>query len=298
MMLLSGSLLAETPVAEPASAASAPGKNYIYKQSAGKPRELEIYFPPDHAPARTKVPGVILFHGGGWGSGDLSVLRDQCRYLASRGLVAITANYRMLTKEDMPVNGETKKGVCITDAKSAIRWFKQHASELGVDPARIITGGSSAGGHIAMLATLNPGLNDPADSLGVDTSVVAYLLFNPAFEPTDAVRDPEADVLRFLRPDIAPAIVFFGTKDEWKLGWDGVFNKLTDLGNTTTELLLAEGAGHTFYNRVPRWKTQTLIACDRFLAKLGLLAGEPTLTAPETGEPLKPGRATTIKASL
>jgi acetyl esterase len=294
LLLLTCSLRAETQVASPDRAASAPGKAYVYKQSAGKPRELEIYFPVDHNPARAKVPGVILFHGGGWGSGDLSVLRDQCRYLASRGLVAITANYRMLTKEDKPAKGETKKGVCITDAKSAIRWFKQHAGELGVDPSRIITGGSSAGGHIAMLATLNPGLNDPADPHGVDTSVVAYLLFNPAFEAHDAVRDPEVDIMRFLRPDISPAIVLFGTKDEWKLGCDGVYNKLTALGNTTTEYLLAEGVGHTFYNRVPRWKTLSLIACDRFLSKLGLLAGEPTLKAPLTGEQFKQAGAITI----
>ena len=191
-----------------------------------------------------------------------------------------------------------KKGVCNTDAKSAIRWFKQHAGVLGVDPARIITGGSSAGGHIALLATLNPGLNDPADPHGVDTSVVAYLLFNPAFETHDSVRDPEVDIMRIIRPDIAPAIVLFGTKDEWKLGWDGVYNKLTELGNTSTEYLLAEWVGHTFYNRVPRWKTLSLIACDRFLVKLGLLVAEPTLTAPITGEPFKQAGTATIKSAL
>jgi hypothetical protein len=36
------------------------GKAYTYKESAGKPRQMEIYFPPNHDPSRTKVPGVIL----------------------------------------------------------------------------------------------------------------------------------------------------------------------------------------------------------------------------------------------
>jgi hypothetical protein len=156
-----------------------------YKQSAGLPRQMEIYFPPNHDPATAKVPGVILFHGGGWSGGNLESVPHRLHYLASRGLVAATANYRMLSKAEanqLPA-GETRKRVCITDAKSAIRWFKQHAAELGIDPQRIVTGGGSAGGHIAVLATTNPGLDDPADPQDIDTSVVAYLLFNPAFSP-------------------------------------------------------------------------------------------------------------------
>ena len=56
-----------------------------------------------------------------------------------------------------------QKRYCISDAKSAIRWFKQHANELGIDPKRIIAGGGSSGGHVCLLATTNPGLNDPND---------------------------------------------------------------------------------------------------------------------------------------
>jgi acetyl esterase/lipase len=52
------------------------GKRITYKQSAGKPREMEIYFPPNHDPAKAKVPGVILFHGGAWGGGSLSQFRE------------------------------------------------------------------------------------------------------------------------------------------------------------------------------------------------------------------------------
>ncbi|MDP4582459.1 MAG: alpha/beta hydrolase, partial [Verrucomicrobiales bacterium] len=192
-------------VAVPALAQSdAPaGERRVYKDSAGKPRELELYFPPKHDATTAKVPGLILFHGGGWSGGSLNQFRAACAYFASRGLVCATAEYRMLTKDEakaLPA-GETRKRVCVTDAKSAIRWFKQHAGELGIDPARIITGGGSAGGHISALATLNPGLNDPADPTDFDTSVVAYLWFNPAFSPADEV-DPAIDVLRFVNKDL------------------------------------------------------------------------------------------------
>ena len=42
------------------------GKRYVYKQSAGEPREMEIFFPPNHDPAKSRAPGLILFHGGNW----------------------------------------------------------------------------------------------------------------------------------------------------------------------------------------------------------------------------------------
>ncbi len=267
-----------------------PGKVYVYKHSAGKPRQMEIYFPEGHDPAKANVPGVILFHGGGWTGGGLTQFRAACHYFAGRGLVAATAEYQMLSKADaakLPA-GETKKRVCITDAKSAIRWFKQHAGELGIDPARIITGGGSAGGHVSALATLNPGLNDPEDPKDIDSSVVAYLWFNPAFTSADR-DDPEVDVLRHLKADMAPAIAFFGTEDTWKQGWDAAHEKLKSLGNSTTELWLAEGQGHSFFNRDP-WRALTLIAADRFLVRRGWLSGDPTLAPPAGGEKLVKAR--------
>jgi acetyl esterase len=265
-----------------------PGKVYVYKESAGKPRQMEIYFPPNHDPAKSKVPGMILFHGGAWGGGSLGQFRIACAYFASRGLVCATAEYQMLSAADakkLPA-GETRKRVCVTDAKSAIRWFKQHAGELGIDPQRIITGGGSAGGHISALATMNPGLNDPADPKDIDTSVVAYVWFNPAFA-TDDDKDPEIDVLRHLKADLPPAIAFFGDKDTWKKGWDTAHAKWKSLGTKTIDLQIAPGQSHSFFNSGP-WQTVTLIAADRFLVKNGLLSGEPTKTMPATGEKLVP----------
>jgi acetyl esterase len=263
------------------------GKPYIYKTSAGKEREMEIFFPKNHDPAKSKVPGMILFHGGGWSGGNLSQFRAACAYFASRGLVCATAEYRMLGKGDAkPPAGESKKRACVTDAKSAIRWFKANAAELGIDPARIITGGGSAGGHISALATMNPGLNDPADPKEIDTKVVAYLWFNPAFAPDDN-KDPEIDILTHMKADLPPAVVFFGDKDTWKKGWDTAHAKWKQIGAKAIELHIAEGQPHSFFNKDP-WRTITLIEADKFLAKHGLLTGDPTLKMPASGEKLVP----------
>ncbi|MDZ4402486.1 alpha/beta hydrolase [Prosthecobacter sp.] len=290
--LCGASLAAEKPAkAKGGIGADAPaGKPYIYKTSAGKERQMEIYFPPNHDPAKSKVPGMILFHGGGWGGGSLGQFRIACAYFASRGLVCATSEYQMLNKADaakLPA-GETRKRVCVTDAKSAIRWFKQHAGELGIDPQRIITGGGSAGGHISALATMNPGLNDPADPTDIDTSIVAYLWFNPAFA-TDDDKDPEIDILRHLKADLPPAIAFFGDQDSWKKGWDTAHAKWKSLGTKTIDLQIAPGQAHSFFNKDP-WQTVTLIAADKFLVKHGLLTGEPTKTMPASGETLDPAQ--------
>jgi acetyl esterase/lipase len=271
--LCSVSLAAEPKAKDKES--GTPGKPYTYKTPDGKEQQMEIYFPKDHDPAKSKVPGLILFHGGGWTGGTLDQFRVACATFASRGLVCATANYRLGDKR-----------TCVTDAKSAIRWFKGHAAELGIDPNRIITGGGSAGGHVSALATMNPGLNDPADSKEIDTSVVAYIWFNPAFAPTDS-KDPEIDVLKHLKADLPPAIAFFGDKDTWKKGWDVAYAKWKSLGVKTIDLQIAPGQAHSFFNKEP-WRTVTLIAADKFLVKNGLLKGEPTLQPPATGESLIP----------
>ena len=188
---------------------------------------MEVLFPPDHGPAKSRAPGLILFHGGNWVGGSLAQFRIACAYFASRGMVCATANYRMLTKakaKKLPP-GESRKRVCVTDAKSAIRWFKEHAKELGFDPERLVVGGASAGGHISAIATLNPALNDPADPKDVAIRPVAFLWFNPAFSPDDT-HDPEIDVQRHLAADLPPTLVFFGDKDPWKKSWDAVHAKM------------------------------------------------------------------------
>ena len=267
------------------------GKSFIYKESAGQPRKIEVYFPPNHDPAKAKVPGLILFHGGAWLGGSLDEFRVACAYFASRGVVCATVDYQMLkiSKAEaakLPA-GESHKRVCVIDAKSAIRWFKQHAVEFGLDPARIITGGSSAGGHISALATMNPDLNDPADPLDIDPCVAAYIWINPAFQLGGDAKTPDIDLLRHMKADLPPTLVFFGELDAYKKGWDAVQAKWKALGSTHIELQIARRQNHGYFNHSKAWETVTLIAADRFLVKHGFLSGEPTLKMPASGEQLE-----------
>lgn len=259
----------------------APGKRYLYKHSGGKPLAVEVFSPEGHDPAASKVPGIILFHGGNWTDGSAAELRYECRYFAARGLVAATADYRMLSahgpdKDRDAATGMTRKQVCVQDAKSAIRWFKEYADALGVDPGRIIAGGTSAGGHLAVLATTTPELDDPADPEGIDTKVAAYVLWCPACTEADAA-DPPVDARRHVGAGFAPAVVFFGTDDPWLRHWKNLTQySIRPRGGAEPTVWFAPGGDHTSVGRA--YRLASLAEADRFLVERGLL--EPAAAPP------------------
>ena len=122
------------------------------------------------------LPCAIFFFGGGWNGGDISHFADQAEHLAKRGMVAICPQYRTLSSHNVPPN------VCLMDAKSAIRYVKTNAKELGIDPERLAVGGGSAGGHLAVATTFCEGFNDPNEKTNDSTRAEALLLFNPVID--------------------------------------------------------------------------------------------------------------------
>ncbi|MCX7429689.1 MAG: alpha/beta hydrolase [Planctomycetia bacterium] len=272
-------------------------KRYVYKHSEGKPLGIEVFSPKDHDPATRKVAGIILFHGGNWTDGSPAEFHDVCRYFASRGLVAATADYRTLPahgpdKDKDSKTGLTRKQICVRDAKSAIRWFKEYAEALGVDPTRIVAGGGSAGGHIAVLASTTPDLDDPTDPPGIDTSVAASMLWAPACTEADA-DDPPIDARRHVGKNFAPAVVFFGTEDSWLRHWKNLTQySIRPRGGAEPIVWFAQGGDHEVFGK-PDWRLATIAAADQFLVDRGLLAGESTLPASPGGKTLTPSAAIT-----
>lgn len=267
------------------------GKVYTYLPEHGNRGEIEVHFPKDHDASKAKVPAIIMFHGGAWRAGNRDMFRRLCHHFAQRGLVAATAHYPLASKkeiDDRNANPSPKRK-CITGAKSAIRWVKANADELGIDPDRLVAGGGSAGGHVAMLATLNPGLNDPNDPKDIDTSVVAYLLFNPAFKPAADKNDAEVNIEKHLKADMPPIAAFWGTNDNWLAGWNSAYDKMKSLGtDKNVQWWTAVGQGHAFFNHEP-WQTLTLIKADAFLVEQGLLKGQANLPAPKGDSKLLQG---------
>ncbi len=127
----------------------------------------DIWQPPeDIAPSGL---ALIYLHGSGWRYGDKDLgTRPMFRRLAAQGHVIMDVAYRLAP--------EVQYCDMVGDVKRAVVWLKDHAAEYGVDPARIVVGGGSAGGHLALLAAYTPGLPalQPADVDG-DTSVCGVI---------------------------------------------------------------------------------------------------------------------------
>ena len=105
----------------------------VYKTVGDTKLNLYIYEPEGHK-ASDKTPAIVFFFGGGWANGSPVQFLNQSKYLASRGMVAITADYRVASRHQVKVLD------CVRDANSAIRWVRQNAKRLGIDPNRIAAG--------------------------------------------------------------------------------------------------------------------------------------------------------------
>lgn len=129
-----------------------------------------------HRPQGAPKAAVLLLHGGGWRRGSKEAIAPSAKALAGHGFVVLAAQYRLLGQAPWPAQ--------IQDVNSAIRWARRHAKDLGVDPAKLVVEGFSAGGHLALLAAgatqVREFSND--DDAGQDSSVAAVIAFYPPVE--------------------------------------------------------------------------------------------------------------------
>lgn len=258
-------------------------KKYTYTGMNGKEHDIEVYLPKNHK-SSAKVPCFIHFHGGGWSGGSLSSGRPFCKYFASRGIVALTANYSMHPKINgrppkLPA-GESRKRICVIDGKTVIRWVKTHAQELGIAPNKIVAAGGSAGGHIALLSMMNDAFNNPRDPKNITTDVQAFVLMCPAFVLPERDRTADVNVFKNLNKKLPPMLFLVGETDGWRKACSILTAKLSRNGENF-ECWMGPKSGHMFF-RGKSWKNRCLIKIDAFLVKNGFLKGTSPLE-PEQG---------------
>ncbi|MHB9108113.1 MAG: alpha/beta hydrolase [Armatimonadota bacterium] len=253
-----------------------------YKHTDGFDLTLHAFFPPDHDRS-SRRPAIVFFFGGGWVGGTPTQFYPHCDYLAARGMVAMSAEYRVAS-----VHGTTPYQ-CVTDGKSAVRWIRQHAAELGIDPDRLAAGGGSAGGQVAAAAGMCNSFDDPAEDQAISSKPNALVLFNPVFDngpdgyAHERVKDrwQEFSPLHNIAAGAPPTIIFLGTEDHvLPVPTAEEYQRCMATAGSRCDLRLYPGEKHGFFNYRDGsnpYYSATLYEADRFLVSLGYLDGEPAM---------------------
>ncbi len=114
-------------------------KNVIYQNINGRKLSLDSYIPK----AQGKFPALILVHGGGWKSGDKSMMESISRKIASYGYNCFAVEYRL--------SDEARYPSAIDDILAAKKYITEKADRYKTDPAKIALLGCSSGGQIVSL---------------------------------------------------------------------------------------------------------------------------------------------------
>ncbi|MEO0445714.1 MAG: alpha/beta hydrolase fold domain-containing protein [Verrucomicrobiota bacterium] len=254
----------------------------IYKTASGYDLFLYRFDPEGHDPNTDRRPAVVFFFGGGWNGGSPTQFERHSRYLASRGMVAFVADYRVRSRQEATPN------LCVEDGKSSVRWIRQHAERLGIDPTNVIAGGGSAGGHVAAAAGMCDGFEAEGEDLSISSKPVALLLFNPVYDNGPEgygharVEEwfPAISPAHNITKDDPPAIVFLGSQDKLiPVATGETFRDDMEALGLLSELHVYEGAAHGFFNgrkdEEKLYFEDTLLKMDQFLTKLRYLNGKP-----------------------
>jgi len=190
----------------------------VYQAADGSDLPLLVFEPAEET---RLAAGVILFHGGALRGGSPDDLIPHCRQLASRGVLAVAAGYRLL--------GQGAVGIqdCVADVRCALEHFATLAASRGLAAPSLASGGSSAGAHLALVAAMTaPDGPVPADEPGI-AAVVALnpagldlLAFPPelqrSLEQGAGIvegRVGEYSLIEFVRPGNPPTLIHHGTDD-------------------------------------------------------------------------------------
>jgi len=213
----------------------------LYKKTPQGDLSLYLLRPLNKSPQ--PLPAIIDFYGGGWTGGNVDAQISSTAWYRDHGIIGIAAEYRVKSRHG------TTPLECIEDAKSAVRYVRAHAKELGIDPDRIIVSGGSAGGHIAACTQIDGG-DAKDEDLSISSKPNALTLHNPVlgegFGKDFFAVHPEFSPVLNVKKGWPPTILSNGTKDNAALyGTAEKFTRLMKEAGNTCELITIKDAGHS-----------------------------------------------------
>lgn len=229
---------------------------------------------------------IALFHGGGWVFGDPSEFHEACKWYARKGYVAFSFQYRLSRNPDGTYpHPQITPVECVKDARSALRWLRENAEQLTIDPEKIVAGGQSAGGQLALATALLEKVNEDSDNMNISPTPKALLLFSSnvnTLEPwIDMLLGERRNEIWSISPyhnlkkPMPPVIAFRGDQDDQVLPYiSGLFKaRMLELGNYYEEYVYPGkkhylGEGNEKYARY--FDEEILEKTLSFLKKFGL----------------------------
>ena len=227
----------------------------VYKSIQGTDLKVNIFYTRENA-GEGLHPAIAFFHGGGWSGGDPSEFHEACLRYAAHGLITFSFQYRLSVNVDgtIPHPGITPVE-CVKDARSAMRWIRENAGELHVDPKKVVACGQSAGGQLALSTALIGHVNEPSDNLTVSPVPDALILYSSNVNTLEAWADRLMGERREeiwsispqhnLKPGLPPTIEFHGEEDGMVPIWAvrHFIDTAEKMGNTI-EFIPFEGRRH------------------------------------------------------
>jgi len=270
-----------TAIAKPAgdavdkmAATCAATRQVVYKKIGEQELRLHIFEPERHKPTDRR-PCYVIIHGGGWTGGNAKRMYPFAAHYAKLGLVGISLEYRLLNKPPGTTPFE-----CAKDGRSALRYIRAHASDLGIDPQKIVVSGGSAGGHVAAATALFEGIDDATDDLSVSPVPNALVLLFPVIDTSKegygnakcGPRWSEISPLHRVQKGAPPALIFHGTADTvTPFKGAQAFQEVMAKAGDRCELVVHEGGAHGYLMRTQPLFDETMRRTDEFLASLGYL---------------------------
>ena len=252
----------------------------VYKTLDGVTLKLHVYNPTNFD-TQTMHNAIIFFHGGGWNNGSHKAFKRQSMYFASRGMVAISAEYRLKN-----THGTTPYDA-VEDAKSAIRYVRANAHKFKINPNTITAGGGSAGGHLAASCGLLKMWDNSAEDLTVSSKPNALVLLNPVLDlgPDHYAHKRFGKDFKLISPmqniskNAPPTLILVGTEDRiLPVPTVKKYQSIMESFDNRCDVVLYQDQWHAFFAKPPiKYFVETTDEIDRFLVSLGLLDGQSTI---------------------
>jgi len=188
----------------------------------------DVYLPRG---AARPLPVVVFLHPGAWTRRDKRAVRTM--FVLEHGFALVSIGYRLAQHAPFPAQ--------VQDVNAGLRHLLAHADDYGIDTARLVIAGTSAGAHLGTLATLArdvplfgpvpgmrprgvvaiygaydmPALIAAQDEIEIDHSgpdaPLALMTGGDPAQNLDTLRamSPQS----YIRPDAPPFYVLHGTED-------------------------------------------------------------------------------------